>query len=57
MAGRLPRRRLSDMSAYPLYMIVAAVALVLETTVKRRPKPLRIRKREFCQLTLNFRTF
>ena len=57
MAGRLPRRRLSDMPAYPLYMIVAAVALVLETTVKRRPKPLRIRKREFCQLTLNFRTF
>jgi hypothetical protein len=51
--GRLPRRRLSDIPDYPHYMIVAAVARVLETTTRRRPKPLRVRKRDYFQLELH----
>lgn len=51
-ANLLPRKRLCDIPGYPLYMIVAAVALILETAVKRRPQPLRIRKREYFQLSL-----
>jgi hypothetical protein len=48
----LPRKRLSDIPSYPLYMIVAAVALILETAAKRRYKPLRFRKRDYFQLSL-----
>jgi len=55
-AHLLPRRRLSDIPNYPLYMIVAAVALILETAVKRRYNPLRIRKRDHFQLKLDFIT-
>ena len=51
-ANLLPRKRLRDIPGYPLYIIVAAVALILETTVKRRSKPLLIRKREYFQLSL-----
>lgn len=51
-AGLLPRKRLRDIPSYPLYMIVAAVALILETAVKRKPKPLRVRKRDYFQLSL-----
>jgi hypothetical protein len=51
-ANMLPRKRLSDIPSYPLYMIVAAVALILETAAKRRYKPLRFRKRDYFQLSL-----
>lgn len=51
-ANRLPRKRLSDIPGYPFYMIVDAVAHALEGAVKRRPRPLRIRKRDYFQLSL-----
>jgi len=52
VSNLLPRRQLRDIPAYPYYKIVAAVAHILEITAKRRPKPLRIRKREYFQLNL-----
>ena len=51
-AGLLPRKRLRDIPSYPYYMLTAAVAWVLEQAQKRRPKPLRLRKRDYLQLTL-----
>jgi len=51
-AGLLPRKRLCDIPSYPYYMITAAVACLLGLTQKRRPKPLRIRKRDYLQLSL-----
>lgn len=54
-ANLLPRKKLQDIPSYPLYKIIAAVALVLEIAVKRRPHPLRIRKRDYFQLTLDFK--
>ena len=51
-AGLLPRKRLRDIPSYPLYMIVAAVALILETAVRKKPKPLRVLKRDYFQLSL-----
>ena len=51
-ANRLPRKKLQDIPGYPMYMIIAAVAHILESAVKRRPKPLRIRKRDYFQLSL-----
>lgn len=51
-AHLLPRKKLQDIPDYPLYMIVAAVAFALTMAVKRRPKPLRIRKRDYFQLSL-----
>ena len=47
LTNQLPCKRLSDIPDYPYYMIVAAVARTLEVAVKRRIKPLRIRKRDF----------
>ena len=52
VSNLLPRRRLRDIPDYPYYMIVAAVAHILESAVKRHPKPLRIRKRDYFQLKL-----
>jgi len=52
ISNRLLRKRLRDIPSYPLYMIAAAAALFLETAVKRRPKPLRIRKRDYFQFSL-----
>ena len=57
LAGRLPRRRIGDIPAYPYYMIVGAVAAVLVLAVKRRTKPLRIRKRDYFQLSLPLLAF
>ena len=54
LSNQLPRRRLIDIPKYPYYMIMAAVARTLELAVKRRPKPLRIRKRDYSQLKLAF---
>ena len=51
-AGLLPRKRLRDIPSYPYYMLTAAVAWVLGQTQKQRPKPLRIRKRDYLQLSL-----
>ena len=51
-AGLLPRKRLRDIPSYPYYMLTAAVAWVLEQSQKQRPKPLRIRKRDYLQLSL-----
>ena len=48
----LPRKRLSDIPAYPYYKIVAAVAWVLEKAQKHRPQPLRVRIREYFQLNI-----
>ena len=49
----LPRKRLSDIPQYPFYMISEAVALALAASIKRRPQPLHIRKRDYFQLKLN----
>ena len=54
LTNQLPRKRLSDIPDYPYYMIMAAVAKTLELSVKRQPKPLRIRKRDYFQLNLVF---
>ena len=51
-AGLLPRKQLRDIPNYPYYMITAAVAWVLGYTRRKRLKPLRIRKREYLQLSL-----
>jgi hypothetical protein len=51
-ANRLPRKKLQDIPSYAMYMIIPAVARTLELAVKRRPKPLRIRKRDYFQLSL-----
>ncbi len=53
----LHRKRISDIPDYPYYMITAAVAWILEQTQKRQPKPLRMRKRDYCQLNLDLRGF
>ena len=53
----LPRKRIIDIPDYPYYMVTAAVAWILEQTHKRQPKPLRMRKRDCCQLNLNLRGF
>jgi hypothetical protein len=53
LSNRLPRKQLHDIPDYPYYMITAAISFVLEQAVKRRPKPLRIRKRDYLQLNLN----
>ena len=57
VSNLLPCRRLRDIPDYPYYMIVAAVAHILESAVKRRPKPLRIRKRDYFQLKLALQGF
>ena len=54
LSNQLPRKRLSDIPDSPYYMIMAAVALTLELAVKRKPKPLWIRKRDYFQLNLPF---
>ncbi len=51
--NQLPPKRLSDIPRYPYYMITASVARAMEHAVKRRPKLLRIRKRDYLQLNLN----
>ena len=53
LTNQLPRKRLRDIPNYPYYMITAAVARAMVHAVKRRPKPLRFRKRDFFQLKLN----
>jgi hypothetical protein len=53
LTNQLPRKRLSDIPDYPYYMITHAVARAMEHAVKRRPKPLRIRKRDYLQLNLD----
>jgi len=57
VSNLLPRKRLSDIPAYPYYKIVAAVAYILQTTTKRRPQPLRIRIRDYFQLNLQLEGF
>jgi len=51
-AGLLPRKRLRDIPSYQYYMLTAAVAWALEQAQKQRPKPLRVRKRDYFQLSL-----
>ena len=53
LTNQLPRKRLCDIPPYPYYKITAAVARAMEHAGKRRPKPLRIRKRDYLQLNLN----
>ena len=57
VAGRLPRRKIGDIPAYPYYMIVGAVAAALALAVKRRTKPLRERKRDYLQMSLPLQAF
>jgi len=52
ISNRLPRKRLHDIPEYPYYMITAALSLILKQAGRRRPKPLRIRKRDYFQLSL-----
>lgn len=56
-AGRLPRKRLRDIPSYPYYMLTAAVALVLGQSHKQQLKPLRVRKRDYFQLSLALQGF
>ena len=51
-AGLLPRKRLRDIPDYPYYMITAAVAWIIGAAHKQRTKPLSVRKRDYCQLSL-----
>ena len=51
-AGLLPRKRLGDIPSYPYYMLTAAVAQVLGQSRRQQPKPLRVRKRDYLQLSL-----
>ncbi len=53
LTNQLPRKRLRDIPSYPYYMITAAVARAMVHAVKRRPKPLRFRKRDYLQFNLN----
>ncbi|MBA7482529.1 hypothetical protein ES707_18020 [subsurface metagenome] len=53
LTNQLPRKRLRDIPSYPYYMITHAVARAMKHAVKRRPKPLRIRKRDYLQLNLD----
>lgn len=57
VTNMLPRKSIRDIPDYPYYMITAAVAGVLSQTQKRRPKPLRMRKRDYFQLNLDLRGF
>ena len=57
LSNQLPRKRLSDIPDYHYYMIIAAVARTLELAVKRKPKPLRVRKRDYCHLSLALQGF
>ena len=52
VSRRLPRKRLCDIPCYPYYMLTAAVAWVLGQTHRQRPKPLRVRKRDYFQISL-----
>ena len=56
-AGLLPRKRLRDIPSYPYYMLTAAVAWLLGQTQKQRLKPFRVRKRDYCQLSLALQGF
>ena len=56
-ASLLPRKRLSDIPSYPYYMLTAAIAWILGQTHKKRPKPLRMRKRDYFQLSLALHGF
>lgn len=51
-ARLLPRMKIRDVPGYVYYRVVEAVARVLESSRKNRPKPLRIRKRDYWQLIL-----
>ncbi len=53
----LPRKRISDIPDYQYYRIGAAVACILHHTKKQRYKPLRICKRDYFQLQLDFGGF
>ena len=50
----LSRRKIKDIPSFYLYKAVRAVADVIEQAVKRRYKPLRIRKRDSQQYELAF---
>jgi hypothetical protein len=56
-ANFLARKKLSDIPSYPYYMITKAVSRALELAQKQRPKPLRIRKRDYFQLEFLFSPF
>jgi hypothetical protein len=51
-ARLLERKRLKDLPGFMLYKLTAAVALTIALAAKRPPKPLRLRKRDYFQLTL-----
>jgi hypothetical protein len=53
LTNQLPHKRLRDIPNYPYYKVTTAVARALEHAFKRRPKPLRIRKRDYLQFNLN----
>ncbi len=53
LTKQLPRMRLRDIPKYPYYMITTAVARAMEHAVKRRLRPLRIRKRDYLHLNIN----
>lgn len=52
-AGLLERGRLRDLPKFTLYKITEAVATAVAVSAKRVPKPLRLRKRDYFQLSLS----
>ena len=53
VTGVLPRKRLSDIPAYPFYLVCQALAKLLAAAGKRPPTPLWLRRRDYWQLKLN----
>ena len=53
VTGVLPRKRLSDVPAYPFYLVCQAVAKLLAAAGKRPPTPVWLRRRDYWQLKLN----
>ena len=57
LSNQLPRKRIADIPPYQYYMITAAVAQAMRFAHKKRCKPLRIRKRDYLQMTLALNGF
>lgn len=53
VSGVLPRKRLSDIPAYPFYLVCRALAKLLAPAGNRPPTPLYLRRRDYWQRKLN----
>lgn len=55
LTGMLPRKRLSEMPRYYFYMLSAAIARLLAAAIKRPPRAVWVRIRDYFQLSLDLR--